>query len=119
MPPALVLVGSQPPPVVCNPSMPFSTTNLRKWFAVAAGVIVLTIIVFYISARMQVRQAVRDVPERLGVHVEQTTTGFSLSKTEAGRTLFTIHASNAVQFQEAARAQQREVTIALYARQSN
>src|SRR6266853_129936 len=119
MPPALVLVGSQPLPVVCNPSMPFSTTNLRKWLAVAAGVIILTIIGFYISARLQVRQAVRDVPERLGVHVEQTTTGFSFSKSEAGRTLFTIHASNAVQFKEAGRAELRDVTIVLYGRESN
>ena len=99
--------------------MPFSTTNLRKWLAVAAGVIILTIIGFYISARLQVRQAVRDVPERLGVHVEQTTTGFSLSKSEAGRTLFTIHASNAVQFKEAGRAELRDVTIVLYGRESN
>ena len=50
----------------------------------------------------------------LGIDIQQTSDGFSLSKSEAGRTLYTIRASKAVQFKSGGHADLHNVHIVVY-----
>ena len=102
--------------------MAINIPRLRTWFAVMAVAVVMVVAGFYFYARMQVRRAVKDIPKKLGVEIQQSTEGFSLSKSEGGRTLFTIRASKAVQYKEGekgGRAELRDVNIVVYGRKSN
>jgi lipopolysaccharide export system protein LptA len=74
---------------------------------------------FYVYARLRVRNAMQRIPEKLGVNIQQSTEGFSLSKSEGGHTLFTVKASKAVQYKQGGRAELRDVNIVIYGRQSN
>jgi len=79
--------------------------------AVAAG--------FYFYAKWQVRNVRDRIPKALGVDIQQSTEGFSLSKSEGGRTLFTVKASKAVQYKTGGRAELRDVSIVVYGRDSS
>ncbi len=83
--------------------------------------IVLVIIVagFYFAGRIRALRSARDLPGKLGVDIQQSTEGFTLSKSEGGRTLFSVHASNAVQYKEGGRAELHDVSIVVYGRESN
>ncbi|MGZ4820337.1 MAG: LptA/OstA family protein [Terriglobales bacterium] len=99
--------------------MPVNISRLRAWFATAAILLAVVVAGFYFYGRMRVRHAIQDIPKKLGVDIQQSTQGFSISKSEAGRTLFTIHASRAVQFKETGKAELRDVSIIVYGRESN
>ncbi len=93
--------------------------RLRKWIGFAAIALVVVVAGFYVYARYRVQQVLREVPKKLGVEVQQSTEGFSLSKSEGGRTLFTIRASKAIQFKQGGRAELHEVNIVVYGRNAN
>jgi len=99
--------------------MPITTARLRLWFATAAILLAALVAAFYFYGRMRVRRAIGEVPRNLGINIQQSTHGFTLSKSEAGHTLFTIHASRAVQYKEGGKAELRDVSIVVYGRQSN
>ncbi|HLK32198.1 MAG TPA: LPS export ABC transporter periplasmic protein LptC [Terriglobales bacterium] len=99
--------------------MPVSIVRLRYWFAGAAIFLVAVVACFYLYARWQSSQVVQVKPKPLGITIQQTTQGFSLSKSEGGRTLFTVRASRAVQFKAGGRALLHDVTIVVYGKQSN
>lgn len=93
--------------------------KLRIWLLVAAGLLVGVIVLFLGYARYQMHRAVRDLPQKLGVEIQQSTSGFTFSKSDKGRTLFTIHASRAVQLKNGGKARLHDVNILLYGRKSN
>jgi lipopolysaccharide export system protein LptA len=99
--------------------MPVNIARLRLWFATAAIVLAAVVAGFYFYGRLRVRRAFSDVPRALGVNIQQSTQGFTLSKSEGGRTLFTVHASRAVQYKESGKAELRDVSIVIYGRQAN
>jgi lipopolysaccharide export system protein LptA len=99
--------------------MPVNISRLRLWFAITAILLAVVVAGFYFYGRMRVRRAIKEVPKNLGVNIQQSTQGFTLSKSEAGHTLFTIHASRAVQYKESGRAELRDVSIVVYGRESN
>ncbi len=70
----------------------------------------------YWIARSHVQPILHNVPRSLGVDIQQTSDGFSLSKSEAGRTLYTIRASKAVQFKAGGHADLHNVHIVVYGR---
>ncbi len=74
---------------------------------------------FYVRARMEMRSAMKNLPGKLGIEIQQTSEGFSLSKSDGGRTLFTIHASKATQFKAGGRAELHDVNIVVYGRKSD
>ncbi|HEX6466477.1 MAG TPA: hypothetical protein VFZ99_04165, partial [Terriglobales bacterium] len=76
--------------------MPSRVERLRIWLAATALLLLLIVAGFYGYARYRVHKALRELPARLGIEVEQSTEGFTLSKSEGGHTLFTIHASRAI-----------------------
>ena len=99
--------------------MPISIPRLRIWFALLALAVVAVVAGFYLYARIQNLSFLKQLPEKLGVDIQQSSQGFSLSKSQAGRTLFTIRAANAVQYTDGGRAELRDVNIVVYGRQSN
>ena len=99
--------------------MPVSISRLRIWFAVLAIATVVVVVGFYFYARLQNLVFLKQLPEKLGVDIQQSSQGFSLSKSEGGRTLFTIRAANAVQYTNGGRADLRDVNIVVYGRQAN
>ncbi|HTZ96288.1 MAG TPA: LPS export ABC transporter periplasmic protein LptC [Terriglobales bacterium] len=98
--------------------MSLSVTRLRRWFAAAAIVAVFSVAGVYFYARHRVQNALKQVPEKIGVEIKQTATGFTISKSEQGRTLFKVEASKAVQFQQGGRAELHDVAITLYGHDS-
>jgi lipopolysaccharide export system protein LptA len=99
--------------------MPVSIPRLRIWFAVLALAAVAVVAGFYVRARMELRQALKDLPGKVGIDIQQTSEGFTMSKSEGGRTLFTIHASKATQFKQGGRAELHNVSIIVYGRRSD
>jgi lipopolysaccharide export system protein LptA len=99
--------------------MPLSIPRLRIWFAVLALAAIAVVGGFYFSARMALRDALRDLPGKVGIDIQQTSEGFTMSKSEGGRTLFTIHASKATQFKAGGHATLHDVSILVYGRQSD
>lgn len=99
--------------------MPVSIPRLRIWFAVLALAVISVVAGFYLYARHQLRITLKNLPARVGINIQQTSEGFTLSKSEGGRTLFTIHASKVTQYKEGGRSQLHDVNIIVYGRNSN
>ncbi len=76
--------------------------------------LVAAVTVSYWIARSRVGPTLHNVPAQLGIDIQQTSDGFSLSKSEGGRTLYTIRASKAVQFKAGGHADLRNVHIVVY-----
>jgi lipopolysaccharide export system protein LptA len=91
---------------------PFS--RLRRWFALGAILMITTVAGMYFYARWRVHKVVHDIPAKIGLDIQQTAEGFSISKSAEGRTLFTVSASKAVQFKGGGRAELHNVKIVIY-----
>lgn len=91
-----------------------SIAQLRKWLVWSAiGLLGVVSIAYYI-AKLKVKPALHRLPKELGIDIQQTSEGFSLSKSEGGRTIYTIRASNAVQFKRGGHADLKDVHIVVY-----
>ncbi|MGH9524457.1 MAG: LPS export ABC transporter periplasmic protein LptC, partial [Terriglobales bacterium] len=99
--------------------MPVNIPRLRWWFAALAVALLAIVTGFYFYGRYRLRSVVRKIPQNIGINIQQSTTGFTFSKSEGGRTVFTIHASQAVQYKGGGRAQLKDVQIIVYGRQAN
>ena len=84
--------------------MSVSIVRLRMWFAGLAIVAIAVVAGFYFYARIQQRLLLKNLPAKLGIEIQQSSEGFTLNKSEGGRTLFTIHASKVVQYKQGGRA---------------
>jgi len=99
--------------------MPVSISGLRRWFAAGAIFLVLVVATMYFYARHRVQNALKEVPAKIGIEVQQSAQGFTVSRSEQGHTLFKVQASKAVQFKQGGRTELHEVTITLYGRDSS
>jgi lipopolysaccharide export system protein LptA len=99
--------------------MPAHLSRLRHWFAGATIVAVLAVAGAYFYARHHIQNALKEIPEKIGLEIKQSATGFTVSKSEQGRTLFTIQASKAVQFKQGGHAELHDVQITLYGSDSS
>jgi lipopolysaccharide export system protein LptA len=99
--------------------MPAHLSRLRRWFAGAIIAATLLVAGAYFYARHRVQNALKQVPEKIGLEIKQSATGFTVSKSQQGRTLFTIQASKAVQFKQGGHAELHDVQITLYGSDSS
>src|SRR5271154_1915015 len=99
--------------------MPAYLSRLSRWFAGATILAVLAVAGVYFYARDRLQNELKQVPAKIGLEIKQTATGFTISKSQQGRTLFTIQASKAVQFKQGGRADLHEVQITLYGSDSS
>src|SRR5271166_2420179 len=93
-----------------------STAQVRKWLIAGVVALVIGVSISYRFARTRLGPSLHSVPKQLGIDIQQTSDGFSLSKSEAGHTLYTIRASKAVQFKSGGRADLHNVHIVVYGR---
>jgi lipopolysaccharide export system protein LptA len=78
---------------------------------------VAAIALFLGHGRWQNRRLGHDLPVRLGTSVQQSTEGFTHSESRGGHTIYTLHASKAVQFKSDGHAELHDVSITLYGAQ--
>ncbi len=93
--------------------MRVTVERLRLWILIAASLLILVLAGFFLWGGLQYRHIVQNLPHRLGVNIEQTASGFTISKSSHGHTLFTIHASRLISFKND-KAELHEVSITLY-----
>jgi lipopolysaccharide export system protein LptA len=99
--------------------MSLHVTRLRRWFAAGAILMIAIVAGMYLYARWRVRNVVHEIPEKIGVEIQQTAQGFSISKSEQGRTLFTVSASRAVKFKAGGRTELHDVHIVVYGKDAS
>ncbi len=99
--------------------MSVQISHLRRWFAAGAIGLLLVVAVVYFYARSKVQNALKEVPAKIGIEIQQSAQGFTVSRSEQGHTLFKIQASKAVQYKQGGHAELHEVTITLYGRDSS
>ena len=99
--------------------MVLPVSRLRHWFAAGAILAVAIVAGMYLYARWRVRNAVHEVPQKIGLDIQQTAQGFSISKSEEGRTLFRVDASRAVKFKKGGVTELHEVRIVVYGKDAS
>jgi lipopolysaccharide export system protein LptA len=99
--------------------MPVFISQLRRWFAGGAIAMMLIVAGVYFYAHHRVQNALKQVPEKIGLEIQQSATGFTISKSEQGRTLFKVDASKTVQFKQGGRVALHDVVITVYGRDSD
>jgi lipopolysaccharide export system protein LptA len=99
--------------------MPSQISHLRHWLGFAAILMVAVVAGAYFRARQRSQSVLRQVPQKMGIEFKQTANGFSMSKSELGRTIFRIEASKAVQYKQGGQAELHDVQITLYGRDSS
>ncbi len=99
--------------------MALRVSRLRRWFALIAILMIATVAGMYFYARWSLRKAVHTIPAKMGLNIQQTAEGFSISKSVEGRTQFTVSASKAVQFKEGGRAELHNVKIVIYGKDAD
>ncbi len=96
--------------------MPANTKKLSRLFAAGAVLVFVIAVGFYFYGVFKVKQLVREAPKNIPSNVEKSATGFNLSKSEGGKTLFTIHAASVQQYKEGGKAALHDVSIIVYGR---
>ena len=91
------------------------TVKRTRVLLLAACVLLLAAIAaFYFAGMLKQRALRKDLPARLGLNIQQDSTGFTISKSENGHTLFTLHAARALQFRKGGEARLKDVRITIY-----
>ncbi|MGC2743182.1 MAG: LptA/OstA family protein [Candidatus Angelobacter sp.] len=96
--------------------MVFDPKRLRKVFAGGAVLVFVIALGFYLRGFFKPQEAIPDTPNNIPSGVEKSATGFNLSKSEGGKTLFTIHAASVQQYKEGGRAALHDVSITVFGR---
>jgi lipopolysaccharide export system protein LptA len=99
--------------------MAVQISHLRRWFAAAMIGLLLVVAGVYFYARKRVENALKEVPAKIGVEIQQSAQGFTYSHSEGSHTIFKIQASKSVQYKEGGRVELHDVTITLYGRDSS
>ena len=97
--------------------MGISVARLRVWLLAGAGLLVVVIAAFLGLAHYRATRFIKDLPRKLGVDIQQETTGFTYSQSDGpnGKTIYTIHAAKAVQRTDG-KVNLHDVGIVLYGR---
>src|SRR5882724_6749525 len=93
--------------------------RLRRLLAGTAILLMIFVAGMYFYARSRATSVLKQFPGKIGIEIKQTAKGFQFSKSEGGRTLFTIQASDLKQFKLNGRAELHNVSIVLYGRDSS
>ena len=98
--------------------MALSVAILRRWFAIGAVLVIAIVGGAYYFAKWRIENALKKVPGKLNVEIQQSAQGFTISKSEGGRTLYKVQASKAIQYKQGGKATLHDVAITLYGRDS-
>ena len=87
--------------------------RLRRWVLVSAVIFATLLATLIGYTRYRALKARLDLPKQLGLDIKSETDSFTISRNVKGRTLFTIHASKAIQHQNGLTTL-RDVAVTLY-----
>ena len=90
-----------------------------RWAAAIAAFIAATAAIFYFSREIRQAHARKHGPKAVPATVEQQSAGFSFSKVEKDRTIYTVQASRATQFAGQDSSLLEEVTITFFGDQGD
>lgn len=93
--------------------------RLRRWLIVIVVLFIAVIAGMYFYARERERNVLKEIPNKLGIEIQQTANGFRFSKSDGKRTLFTVQATDLKQFKLDGSAELHNVSIILYGRDSS
>jgi lipopolysaccharide export system protein LptA len=99
--------------------VPLPIYHLRRLLAVITVLFIAVVAGMYFYARLRQHSVLKDVPGKISYDIKQTANGFQFSKSEAGRTVFTIHAKDVKEFKLNGRAELHDVSIVLYGRDTS
>ncbi len=99
--------------------MPLPIYRLRRWLVVIAVLFIAVIAGMYLYARLRQLSALKAFPGKIGIDIKQTASGFQFSKSEAGRTVFSIRAKSVKEFKLNGHAELHDVSIVLYGRDTS
>ena len=99
--------------------MPLPIYRLRRILAATAILFTAIVAGMYFYARSKATNVLKTIPNKIGVDVKQTASGFQISKSDGKRTLFTVQASSVKQFKLNGSAELHNVNIILYGRDSS
>ena len=92
--------------------------RLRRSLMALAVIFSAVVAGMYFYARLRERNLLKEIPNKIGIDIRQTASGFQFSKSDGKRTLFTVNASNLKQFRLDGSAELHNVSIVLYGRDS-
>ena len=96
--------------------MSVSVERLRVWLLVGAGLLVVVIAAFVGYAHCRAHRFLTNLPQKLGIDIQQETNDFTYSQSAEGRTIYTIHAAKAVEHKDG-KMKLHDVGIVLYGRE--
>src|SRR6204780_699781 len=99
--------------------MPLPVYRLRRWLAVITVLFVAVVAGMYFYARLRQHSILKCFSGKISYDIKQTASGFQFSKSEAGRTVFTIRAKDVKEFKLNGRADLHDVSIILYGRDTS
>ena len=99
--------------------MPLPVYRLRRWLAVIAVMFTAVVAGMYLYARLRQHSVLKGFPGKIAYDIKQTASGFQFSKSQSGRTVFTIRARNVKEFKLNGRADLHDVSIILYGRDTS
>jgi lipopolysaccharide export system protein LptA len=99
--------------------MPLPIYRLRRWLAVIAVLFTAVVAGMYLYARLRQHSVLSGFPGKIAYDIKQTANGFQFSKSESGRTVFTIRAKEVKEFKLNGRADLHDVNIILYGRDTS
>src|SRR5690242_6254460 len=65
-------------------AMALQISRLRRWFAIGGIAVTLLVAGAYFYARHRLQNALKEVPGKMGINIQQSADGFTVSKSEAG-----------------------------------
>ena len=99
--------------------MPLPIYHLRRWLAVIAVLFTAVVAGMYFYARLRQHSVLKGFPGKIAYDIKQTAAGFQFSKSESGRTVFTIRAKAVKEFKLNGRAELHDVNVILYGRDTS
>jgi lipopolysaccharide export system protein LptA len=89
--------------------------RISKWVAGSLGVVLLAVIVAYVLKLARPEKSTL-VPPNLPQNIHQQLSGFTLTRSEGGRQIFTVRASRTVAYKDGGNTLLEDVTVEVYGR---
>jgi lipopolysaccharide export system protein LptA len=92
----------------------FTIERLRTLVLIGGALLVAAIVIFLAAGQWTRRFLNKDLPNRLGINIEQQADGVNYTQTRKGKTIFRIHAARAVKMKSDGKTLLHDVKIDLY-----
>src|SRR3974390_3299350 len=87
---------------------------MRAMILIGAGLLIAALAAFLGVARWKARSIINEIPQKLGIEIQQESKGVVIARDIGPHAQFKIHASKVVQLKEGGRAILQDVIIELF-----